>query len=93
MGGLHRNTFVYYNNGLHTTLNTQQKRVNGVTYRWRKKMINEHDIKIMHEENKDKQPKPKEVEKVDPALEFSLKLQEDQITAALLATIPFGSQQ
>jgi len=47
-------------------------------------MINEHDIKDMHEENKDKQPAPKPEPELEP-LSF-----EFEDIAAILATIPFG---
>jgi len=49
-------------------------------------MINEHDLKDMHEENKDKQPEPKP--KPEPE-QLSFEFEFEDITA-ILATIPFG---
>jgi hypothetical protein len=54
-------------------------------------MINEHDLKDMHEENKDKQPEAKPEPKPQPVqLSFEFEFTTEDEIAAILATIPFG---
>ena len=56
-------------------------------------MINEHDLRDLYEENKDKQPKPPEEKPKSPnggQLSFELEVTVDDEIAAILATIPFG---
>jgi hypothetical protein len=54
-------------------------------------MINEHDIKDMHEENKDKQPEAKPEPKRQPIqLSFEFEFTTEEDLEAILATIPFG---